>query len=167
MKKILPILSIFALILISSCGSDDTSTSEPKLSGTVTFDGQSYTVANGFFTQGETDGAAEGIFFISDGTFTVGSSGNVTASDATIIITIRAIHEGASVIGGGAYITNSITQDQYAFVTVQTASDESQSFVGGTVNISGSGNSYDVTFTDVPFGQGVTLTGTVTGTYSN
>lgn len=165
MKNLLLTLSIFSILIITSCGSDDTSTNEVGLSGTIVFDGDSYTIANGIFTQEVDDGAAVGDFFMSDGTLTATSTG-ASSSDAEIIISVTAIHEGADVLGSGAYITNSATQDQYAFVSVTTGTS-SQSFTGGTVNISGSGNTYNVTFVDVPFGQGVTLTGTITGTYSN
>ncbi len=167
MKNILLTLSILSVLIITSCGSDDTSTNEVGLSGTVVFDGESYTIANGTFALTVDDGDAVASFFMSDGELTVSSGTGST--DGEIIISITAIHEGSDALGNGAYITNSTTQDQYAFVAVSTPENPtgSQSFTGGTVNISGSGSTYNVTFVDVPFGQGVTLTGTVTGTYSN
>lgn len=167
MKKLLLTLSIVSLLIITSCGDDDDATPTVGLSGTVTFNGQSYSIANGIFSLTVDDGDAIGEFFLADGTIESNGNGGVSSSDSEIIISISATATGATTLTAGDYETSTNVPDLYAFVSVVNSDGTSQSFVGGIVGISGSGNTYTITFTDVPFGQGVTLTGTVTGTYAN
>lgn len=173
MKKVLFFLAVLSLVVISSCGGDDddATPAEVGLSGTVTFDGQSYSIANGIFNQTDDDGNARGIFFLSDGTLTATANG-ATASGATIFISVDAIATNSSALTNGAYETSTNVPELFAYVNVTlidgaNSTDRGQPFVGGIVNISGSGNTYTLTFSDLNFGQGVSLSGSVSGTYSN
>lgn len=169
MKKVLFLLSIVSLVVVSSCGGDDDDATpvEVGLSGTVTFDGQSYTIANGIFNQTDDDGNAVGTFYMADGTISPGTNGGVTSSNSTIIIGLVAVAFESSTLENGNYDTNSNLNGMQANVTVSIDGVSNRSFTGGDVTLTGSGNSYNITFIDVPFGQGVTLSGTVTGVYSN
>ena len=169
MKKVLFLLSIVSLVVISSCGGDDDDATpvEVGLSGTVTYDGQSYTIANGIFNQTDDDGNAVGTFYMADGTISPGTSGGVTSQNSTIVIGLVTVAENSSSLTNGNYDTNSNVNGMVATVVVSVDGVGNQSFTGGDVTLSGSGNSYNITFIDVPFGQGVTLSGTVTGVYSN
>jgi major membrane immunogen (membrane-anchored lipoprotein) len=164
MKNTLKLL-ILSLVLLSACGKDDSSAPQLGLSGTVTFDGTSYAIANGVLTLQESGGNAIGQFFLADGTLEPTSSG-VSTSDSQIIISVSAVAKGASTLVEGSYATSTDVPDMYADVAVTTADGQKTAFTGGTVTISGSGNTYNLTF-NVPFGQGVTLTGSVMGTYAN
>lgn len=165
MKKLLLTLSVLSLLLISACGDDDDGGNpEVGLSGTITFDGESYSIANGFFSQSSTAVGIEGEFFLADGT--VSSTGS--SSDSQIIIGLRAISEGTSSLESGSYEVNKQVNSKYAFVTISTTSDSNiQSVQGGTIDISGSGNTFSLTFNDVAFGQGRELSGSVNGTFEN
>ncbi|MEO9482359.1 MAG: hypothetical protein ABJG47_02895 [Ekhidna sp.] len=170
MKNLILLFSIASLIVFASCGDDDGGTIEANLSGTVSFNDQSYTISDGIFTLEQDAGNAVGRFFMSDGTLTATANG-ASASGASIVISMTAINIEASELGDGSYITSSNTEDMYVFVTITiidgSSQDSQESFVGGTVTITGSGSTYNVTFGDVPFGQGQTLTGSVSGTFGN
>jgi len=122
-------------------------------------------MSNGTFDLTTSNGTAEGTFFLADGTLEITSTG-ATSSDSQIIISLSAFSRDTEVIESGDYATNTNVPDKYVFVGVSTADGTSQSVTGGTVTISGSGNTYTMSF-DVPFGQGVELAGTVAGTYEN
>jgi len=163
MKKLFLSIALLATLMIVSCG-DDEETPPVGVSGTITFDGQSYTIASGVLTQSAITGGTEVEFFLADGT--VSSSGS--SSDSQIIVGIRAISEGTDTLEAGTYETNRQVTTKYAFVTVSTTSVSNlQSIVGGTISISGSGNTYNLTFNNVSFGSGITLTGSVSGTFGN
>jgi len=168
MKNILLTLLFISSLFFISCGDDEeSSTPDPMmvgLSGTITFNGQSYNIANGFFSTSSVAAGTEGEFFLADGT--VSSSGS--SSNSEIIIGIRAISEGTDSLEGGSYEVNRQVTSKYAFVTVSTTSASNiQSIVGGTIDISGTGNTYSLTFNNVAFGGGIQLTGSVTGTFEN
>ena len=168
MKKIFLLLSVFTLIIFTSCGDDDGDSggTTPGLTGSVTFDGQSYTIANGVFSLSESEGNAEGAFFLADGTLEVTSANQVSSSDSQIIISISATARDASVLANGDYATSTDIPDRFVDLAVTTAGGRSEAFTNGTVSITGSGNTYTIVF-DAPFAGGVTLTGTVSGTYEN
>ncbi|GAB4244040.1 MAG: hypothetical protein Tsb0034_22110 [Ekhidna sp.] len=164
MKKLVFALSVLSLLVIVSCGKDDDPT--PGLSGTINYNGESYSIKNGIFSLSESGGNASGSFFIADGVITSSSSNSVSSSDSNIIITVTATDKNASSLSAGDYATSTNVPDKFADVSVTTADGRKEAFTGGTVSISGSGNTYTVAF-DVPFGQGVTMTGSVSGTYVN
>ena len=163
MKKLLFSLALLSIVIITSCG-DDEETPPVGVGGTITFDGQSYTIASGVLTQSAITGATQVEFFLADGT--VSSSGS--SSDSQIIIGIRAISEGTDTLEAGTYEVSRQVTTKYAFVTVSTATVSNlQSFAEGTIAVSGSGNTYNLTFNNVSFGSGITLTGSVSGTFGN
>ncbi|WP_425392849.1 hypothetical protein [Ekhidna sp.] len=165
MKKIALSITIAGLLLISSCGKDDEGPTVIGLSGTVTYDGESYAISNGIFSLSVEDGNAEGEFFIADGTLTPTSTG-VSTSDSQIIISVVATSKGTSTLASGNYETSTDVPDKYADIQVTTSDGGKQAFTGGIVKISGSESTYSLTF-EVPFGQGVELTGSVSGTFVN
>lgn len=167
MKNLIVLLTLFSLAIVSSCGDDDSADPVAGLSGTVTFNGNTYTIANGLFSLSDDEGNAVGEFYLADGTITENSNGGVSSTDSEILIAVSATATGSTTLTNGDYATSTNVPDLYCFVTVSTSSGSSQSFTGGSVSISGSGNTYTLTFTDIPFGQGVTLSGTVAGTYEN
>ncbi|WP_420317736.1 hypothetical protein [Ekhidna sp.] len=165
MKKIIFSLSIVGLLFISSCGGDDDSTPMAVgLSGTINYDGQSYSIVNGILGLSVEEGNAVGEFFMADGTITATSTG-VSTSDSQIIISVVATSVGTATLGNGDYATSTDIPEKYADIQVTTSSGSKQAFTNGIVNISGSENTYTISF-DVPFGQGIELTGTVSGTYA-
>lgn len=167
MKKTILFLAVLSLFMLSSCGDDDGDDNNVTvgLSGTVMYDGSSYAIANGIFSLSVEDGNAEGEFFLADGVIEPTATG-VSTGDSDIIISIVATSTGTTTLSSGDYQTSTNVPAQYVDVQVTTSSGSKQAFTGGTVNISGSGNTYNITF-DVPFGQGVELSGTVSGTYEN
>ena len=166
MKKLIALSMLLSTAIFISCGDDD-DTSTVALSGNVTFGGQSYTISSGILTETLTSSGVEGQFFLADGTITA-SGGGASSSDSEIIIAVRAISEGSTTIDNGSYEVNRQVTSQYAFVTVTAGSSSSvQSFVGGTIDISGADNTYSLTFNDVTFGGGIGLTGSVNGTFAN
>ena len=166
MKNSTLVLLLFISTLFISCGGDDETNDpvQPGLTGTITFDGVSYAIASGFFSQSTVAAGIEGEFFLADGTIT--STGS--SSDSQIILGIRAISEGTSTLEAGTYEVNRQVTSKYAFVTVTTANASNvQSILGGTIAISGTDNTYSLTFNNVAFGSGIELTGSVTGTFEN
>lgn len=73
---------------------------------------------------------------------------------------------GSNILESGDYETSTDVPARYVDVQVTTSGGSRQAFTGGIVSISGSANTYSLTF-DVPFGQGVELTGSVNGTFVN
>ncbi len=174
MKKIILFLSVFSILIFTSCGDNDDAPVVPTvgLNGTIDFDGESYAIANGVFTQSMEDGNAIGVFYMSDGTIELNASGNgVTSSNSRIVISINATSKGTSTLENGSYETSTLVPDKYASVRVSTVNNSmvvnNDSVVGGEVAVSGSENTYNITFNDIPFGRGVKLTGSVNGTYAN
>ncbi|MEO9869970.1 hypothetical protein [Ekhidna sp.] len=170
MKKLLLSISMLSILFISSCGDDDSDdTPSIGLSGTLNFDGQSYAIANGFFSLSMEDGNAEGAFFFADGTIEPTNTG-VSSSDSQIIISVVATSRGTATLESGEYATSTNVPDLYADVAVTILDNGNpvgrEAITGGSVSISGSQNTYNITF-DVPFGQGVELTGSATGTFEN
>ncbi|MEP0984794.1 hypothetical protein [Ekhidna sp.] len=166
MKKTFLFLAVISLFMLSSCGGDeDDDIASVGLNGTVSYDGTSYSIANGIFSLTIADGNAEGEFFLADGVIEPTATG-VSTSDSEIIISIVATSTGTTTLSSGDYQTSTNVPAQYADIQVTTSSGSKQAFTGGTVNISGSGNTYTITF-DVPFGQGIELSGTVNGTYES
>ncbi|WP_421763335.1 hypothetical protein [Ekhidna sp.] len=166
MKKTLLFLAVISLFILSSCGGDeDDDMVSVGLIGTVSYDGTSYSIANGIFSLTIEDGNAEGEFFLADGVIEPTATG-VSTGDSEIIISIVATSAGTTTLSSGNYQTSTNVPAQYADIQVTTSSGSKQAFTGGTVNISGSGNTYSITF-DVPFGQGIELSGTVNGTYES
>ncbi|NQZ76169.1 MAG: hypothetical protein HRT61_08670 [Ekhidna sp.] len=170
MKNLLLTLAATSLLAITSCSDAAEEITRDVfdigLEGTINYDGQSYGIRNGVFSQQNRDGNAEAQFFLADGSIASTTSG-VSPGDSQIIISMTAFSKGSQVIDDGDYATSTIDPDKYCFVTVTTIGESrvnKQSFTGGTVSISGSNDTYAVTF-DVPFGQGITLTGSVSGTY--
>ena len=165
MKYFLQITLLLSITLLISCGDDDTdSPAASGVSGSITFDGQSYAIASGVINERTNAAGAELEFLIADGT--VSSSGS--SSDSQIILAIRAISEGTETIGSGSYEVSRQVNSQYAFVTVSTATASNiRSIVGGTIDISGSGSTFSLTFNNVTFGGGIELTGSVSGTFEN
>ncbi len=167
MKKLLLTLVAGSFLFITSCGDDDSDGgTSVGLSGTLTYDGETYAIANGILTLGQEEDNAVGQFFMADGTLESTSSNQVSTSDSQIIISIVATSRGTATLGNGDYATSTDVPDKYADVQVTTTDGQRQAFANGIVSITGSGNTYTIEF-DVPFGQGVTLTGTVSGTYEN
>lgn len=167
MKKFFLALLILSVSLFISCGDDEDNNPQTTvgLSGSVTFNGQTYAIANGIIDELSNAAGTELQFLMADGT--VSSSGS--SSDSQIIIALRAISEGTETLEGGAYEVNRQVTSKYAFVTVTTASAPNvQSIVGGTIDISGSDNTFTLTFNNVSFfGGDVKLTGSVSGTFEN
>lgn len=166
MKKIALILSVFSILLISSCGGDDEeATPQIGLSGTINYNGVSYSIANGILTQSSSSGGTEVQFYLADGTIAL-QGNSVSSSDSQIIVAIQAVSVGTSTLEAGNYETSRQVTNKYAFVTVTTSDiSGNQSFVGGSIDISGSDKTFSLTFNDVPFSQGVELTGSVSGTF--
>ena len=166
MKKLLFLLSFSVLLLCMSCNDDEGDTPVVGVSGTILFGGQSYTITSGIIVKRLTNAGAEYEFFLADGSISSTASGGVSSQDSQILIAVRAISVGETAVGSGSYEVNRQVTDQYAFVSVTAAGSSSvQSFVGGTVDISGSENTYSLTFNDVTFGGGISLTGSVNGTF--
>ena len=165
MKKILLTLSILSILIITSCGKDDGGDIQVGLTGTITFNGESHSIANGVLSLRESGGNTIGEFFLADGTLEPTSTG-VSTGDSQIIISVVAVSKGTSTLAEGAYATSTDVPDMYADVAVTTSDGKSEAFTGGTVDISGSGNTYTLTF-DVPFGSSIELSGTVKGTFVN
>lgn len=172
MKKLLLTLFAGSLLFVVSCGDDDGDGNGGGnvvgLNGTVTYDGSSYSIENGILNLGQSEGNAEGQFFIADGTLTVSGSNSVSTSDSQIIIVMTATSKGTSSLENGDYATSTDVPDLHVDLAVTTFDGDSQvrreAFTNGTVTISGSEDTYTVTF-DAPFGSGIELTGSVDGTY--
>ena len=169
MKKTLLLLSILSLFVLSSCGDDDAGNTV-GLSGSVTYDGEEYAIANGIFNLSEDDGDALGRFFLADGTLELSSPTQVTTSDSEIIIVMSAVSKGTSNLANGDYATSTNVPDLYVDIAVTTFDGENEirrdAFTNGTVAISGSGSTYTLTF-NASFGSGITLTGSVNGTFAD
>ncbi|MEO9869971.1 hypothetical protein [Ekhidna sp.] len=173
MKKTFLLLLILSLLIISSCGDDapvpDPSTNE-GLSGTLTYNGKSFRMKSGVFASQDDDGDAFAQFFLGDGTVELIEPNTVSFSNNKIEIRMTAVSKGTASLENGDYATTTNDPDLYVNLTVTTIegfnTDTREALANGTVSISGSGNTYSLTF-DVPFEEGVKLTGTVTGTYEN
>ncbi len=164
MKKLVKIPVLLSLLMILSCGDDESESPAVGVNGTITYDGQTYAIASGVINQRTNAAGAELEFLIADGTVT--STGS--SSDSQIIVSIRAISEGTESLENGSYEVSRQVTSQYAFVTVSTASASNvRSIVGGTITISGSGSTYSLTFNNVAFGNGIELTGSVSGTFES
>lgn len=168
MKKLIFVLSIASLLIFSSCGSDDGPS--VGLNGTVTYNGTSYTIANGFFNLSSGSEEAIGTFFLADGILTSSSPNQVSSSDSQIFITMTARSRGSSVLTNGDYATSTDVPDLTVDLAITTVENGDQvrreAFTGGTISISGSENTYNITF-DASFGSGITLTGSANGTYAS
>ena len=169
MKKLL--LSFFLLsgsLFFVSCGDDEEEEQlQPPLglSGTVSYDGGSFSVVDGRLSDVQvSNNIASRTFYLTDGTFTVSGS-NVSASGSQIVIVLTAAATGATSIEAGVYDSNSDINGRQVDVQVTTSSGTQDAFTDGTIDISGSGNTYTLIF-DVPF-RGTRLTGSVSGTYES
>jgi len=164
MKKLLFFLTITSLLLFIRCGDDDSETPQAGVNGTLTFGGQSYTIASGILVKKLTSVGADYEFFLGDGSISATGSGGVSSGDSQILVAARAIAEGSTTLEAGTYEVSRQVNSQYAFVSVTAAGSSSvQSIVGGTIEISGSENTYSLTFN--AFGGGIALTGSVNGTF--
>ncbi|MEM6643767.1 MAG: hypothetical protein AAF616_12370 [Bacteroidota bacterium] len=164
MKKLSYFLILFGLVTIISCGDDEEDSMTLGVSGTLNFDGQSYEISSGLLVERSNPAGAELQFTLADGTFSSGTS----SSDSQILLSVRAISEGTNELEDGAYAVNTQTGSMYAFVTVSTSGAQNQqSIQAGSINISGSGSTYSLTFNDVGFLGGAELSGSVSGTFQN
>ena len=93
MKNFVLSLAIISLLAFTSCGED--SPVNPGdilnigLDGTVTYNGESYAIKNGFFSQQERDGTAEAQFFLADGIITPSTNG-VSPGESEVVISVTA-----------------------------------------------------------------------------
>lgn len=167
MKKFLLTLSILSTLVFISCGDDDEDMPDATvgLSGTISYDGGSFAISSGLISATEiSNDVARRVFYLSDGILSSNGS-NVTASGSQIVVTITAASTGTSTVVEGEYASSSDITGKKVDVLVQTSSGNETSFTGGTIDISGSENTFTLVM-DVPF-RGTQLSGTVSGTYES
>ncbi len=165
MKNILFSLSILSILLITSCGKDDEV--QIGLSGSVSFDGNSINITNGLFGEVSEDGEYGATFFLADAPISYNSETQQTTFEGDALISVIIFSEGDS-FESGTYAVKTFggaITDGDALVIVADANNASSGGglgVGGTVNITGSGNTFTLTF-NVDFEDDVKLSGNATG----
>ena len=145
MKKLLLLLSLFATLFVVSCGDDEAPTL--GLSGTIEFDGTTYTIANGLFSQSSNGGNTEATFFLADGEITASTGGGVSSGNSTIVLSIVALAANSTSLTSGNYATSTNTTELNATLLVTTINGSQTNArsanVGGTIGISGTGRDRD------------------------
>ncbi|WP_370090106.1 hypothetical protein [Ekhidna sp.] len=163
MKKILFSLSILSILFITSCGKDDGGDIQIGLSGTLTYDGNAISITDGLFGEHAEDGSYAATFFLADGPLSYDASTDEASFQGEILISVIIFSQGDS-FQSGVYSLD-LSGNKGALVLVADANNAANGGAfasGGTVNITGSGNVYTLTF-DVDIDTDITLTGSATG----
>lgn len=162
-----------------SCGSDEEMDDMEEveediaLSGTLEFDGESFEISSGLISEVEIDSEnniASRTFYLSDATLTANGDNVTVSSDFGISLSIVFDAHGETDIVEGEYNTFSDANGRNANTSLLLTSGTASAFSGGTIDLSGSGNTFTLTF-DAPFrgsdNASTNLTGTVTGTFED
>lgn len=159
MKKILLTLSILSIVLITSCGKDDGGDVQVGLTGSINFNGKSYSISNGGYSGANSDNIFAAIFIMSDGDIDLEEE----TFDGSIFLSVLTLAEGTSFEPGNYSL--SLTSEKFAGASVSIIDGDNQedySAESGTINITGSGNNYSLTF-NLQFENDLELTGNVSG----
>lgn len=160
MKNLKLGILLLAIAFITSCGSDDGADVELGLSGSIAFDGTTTELTDGLiFDFGVDAGEYNYDFYLANGAFSL--EGLELTVDGNTIVYLELFNQGSSFSPG----TFSVAQsgERYCNAEIRIANDISVA-EGGTVTISGSGQTYDITF-NLEFSDSRTLTGTVGGAF--
>lgn len=161
MKKLLFSLCVAALLFITSCGDDGEI--QIGLTGIVSYDGSSVTISDGIFGELSQQGAYGAFFFMSDGSLSYDVESEDASFAGEILISVTIFSSGGSFEEGSYPID--FTNNKGAFVIVADSDNAATGgafATGGSVTITGSGNTYNLSF-NLEFENDVTLTGTVAG----
>lgn len=165
MKKSLSLLTL-VVCLLSSCNKDDEL--QIGLNGTLTLNGEAFQISNGLYATVAEDGYFAASFILSDSPITYDESTDNVDFEGNTLITVT-IFSQSDGFDPGEYpvidLLNSssdITKGALAFAINVNDGTIGGFATGGTINITGSGNSYNFTF-DVNFDGDVTLTGNAGG----
>ena len=166
MKKILFSLSILSILFITSCGKDDGGIAI-GLSGSITYEGESISMTDGLFGEISQDGQYAATFFLSDAPLSYDESDDNTSFEGDILISLIIASTGDSFQAGSYPVEFTSSKGVIAIVATIAGSGDQQTVVtntatGGSVNITGSGNSYNLTF-NLDFENDIKLTGNATG----
>ena len=174
MKKVTLLSLALLVFFMFSCKSDDDD-GDKVASGSVTFDGDSYSLTNGFMIDFGADGGFYNIDFTTyDGSLNIGEE----KIEGSVEIYAELFAPGTSFSTGtfeylsffddpepGDYFFNS------SYITIDSdddgeidSNDDSFSATGGTIMLSGSGSNYTITY-DLTFANSMTLTGSVSGKF--
>ena len=168
MKKLIPFLSLFGLLLLFvSCGDDD-SDSGPSLevNNTITIGSEVYDISNGAYIDfGVTEEVYEASFAISDATLTPNTSSFSFSTSADIVIIFSLASTGSS-LAEGTYTEGDILNPEgnvYFEPNVQV--DGSVIAVtGGTIQLEGSAPNFTIAL-NLNLSTGESLTGGYIGTF--
>lgn len=170
MKKAILSLSVAAILLTSSCGSDD---STAAVVNELLFDGTSLEGASGIVVDiGATDDHYTQLFAISDGDMNYnGSTGSFQfQTSSKFFLSLGAASLGNSQFSTGTFeyrqLASSVPDVSHFYSGTFVDIDNSQtlSVTGGTITISGSSPNYTLQF-DLTLTGGKKLTGAYVGTF--
>lgn len=162
MKKVFLALFLFSLLFIMSCGEDDGGTVTVDVNGTVQIGGQSVSITNGLFGEYTEEGAYGATFIISDGPITYNSATDEASFEGDHLISVVIASAGDS-FEAGTYPLD-FTATKGALVITVNSSSEGLIGSGGSVEVSGSGNVFTLSF-NVDLQDQSKLTGSVSGAF--
>lgn len=169
MKKLLFLLSITSIIVLSSCGSDDST----ALVNELFFDGTSLMGENGIAVDvGSSDQHYEFDFGISDGDLAYNSSSGSFqfSTSSSFVVTFGAASFGSNQFNTGTFefrsVIDDVPENSYFFsgTFIDIENSMTLSVTDGTITISGSSPDYALEF-DLILTGGKTLTGAFVGTF--
>ena len=166
MKRFLFLLTLGLLVVLSSC-SDDDGEASVGLTGATNYDGEAISISDGLFGEFAEDGAYAATFFLADAPLSFDEDTEAATFQGEVLISVVIGVEGDSFQPGTYPIEFNSSSSRIAIVFVTTIADNQvdttlDAATGGTVNITGSGNSYTITF-DLTFESELELTGTASG----
>ncbi len=167
MKKILLLLSVFTLIIFTSCGDDD-GDSGVTVNNEITIGSSTYEITNGGFVDlGESEGTSQGVFGIADANISISGSQLSISTSTTIRVVVQLISVGTGGGQSGEYELGDVLRPDAGkvfFVTQILADGEVLSVDSGTVTLSGSSPNFTLQY-DLNLDGGDKLTGGFKGEF--
>lgn len=161
MKKVFLVFLLFSVTLFMSCGDDDSGTIV-DVNGTVQIGENSVSITNGLFGENTQDGAYGATFIISDGPVRYNTTEDEISFQGENLISLVIASTGDS-FQPGTYPLE-FTSTKGALVITANSSNQGLIGTGGSVEVSGSGNVFTITF-NVDLNDETKLTGSVSGAF--
>ncbi|WP_421763336.1 hypothetical protein [Ekhidna sp.] len=169
MKKLLFTLSVFALLLITSCGKDDEVQVDIGVSGNLVFDGNEIVITDGLYGEISEGGEYAATFFLSDAPISFNAETEQANFQGDYLINVIIYSQSESFESGNYNVAtlDGEVSDKSSFVVVADVNNASSGgvlAVDGTVNIQKSGDVFTLTFA-IDFEGDTELTGNATGNF--
>ncbi|WP_462247520.1 hypothetical protein [Ekhidna sp.] len=166
MKNSFNYIIILALLLLSSCGSDD---SDYSLEGQVQFDGTTMPIRDGLFSEIIEDGSYSASFYFTESPVSFDEKFELINFTGEYLINVIIFSVGDSFAPGNYAVidTDQSVNDKNAYIIMvneENARAGGLPAIGGALNIQGSGDAYTLSFV-ADFEDGRELQGNVSGKF--